>query len=224
MEVYAGTEGHLQSVENTTLEQVDGPEGVCDPMASLCWSRLLEGPIVLWKEEFMLHIPYHYSDDEICFGYSMLWLLLIWKLGGIPPGEVSISSLLHSRLPKDKVPTYKLCREMELQLQRSQDCNMEHTPSLQFLGQFQDNEAIKRLTLYLSNLFAVQFTEKEGQSLQFAGISFTLKASLPLRESTTPPGFVSSANLLGILSSPASKSFMKMLKSTGPKMEPCGTH
>ncbi|KAJ7405944.1 hypothetical protein BTVI_67237 [Pitangus sulphuratus] len=34
--------------------------------------------------------------------------------------------------------------------------------------------------------------------------------------------FVSSVNFLSIPSTPASKSFMKMLKSTGPKMEPCG--
>ncbi|KAJ7404590.1 hypothetical protein BTVI_71900 [Pitangus sulphuratus] len=42
-------------------------------------------------------------------------------------------------------------------------------------------------------------------------------------ESIVPPSFMSSANLLSIPSSPVSKSFMKMFKSTGSKMEHCGT-
>ncbi|KAK4807110.1 hypothetical protein QYF61_018451 [Mycteria americana] len=48
-------------------------------------------------------------------------------------------------------------------------------------------------------------------------------ASLPLRESTAPPNLVSLANLLNVHSTPASRSFIKALKSTGPKTEPWGT-
>ncbi|KAJ7403695.1 hypothetical protein WISP_149402 [Willisornis vidua] len=30
------------------------PEGDCDPLGSLCWNRLLEGPVASWREEPML--------------------------------------------------------------------------------------------------------------------------------------------------------------------------
>ncbi|GAB0177095.1 epimerase family protein SDR39U1 [Grus japonensis] len=36
---------HLQPVEDPTAEQVEAPEGGCDPMGSPCWSRLLAGPV-----------------------------------------------------------------------------------------------------------------------------------------------------------------------------------
>ncbi|GAB0208605.1 hypothetical protein GRJ2_003326200 [Grus japonensis] len=42
---------HLQPMEDPTLEQVDAPKGGCDPMGSLCWSRLLAGPVDPWREE-----------------------------------------------------------------------------------------------------------------------------------------------------------------------------
>jgi len=29
------------------------PEGSCDPVESPCWSRLLPGPVALWREEPM---------------------------------------------------------------------------------------------------------------------------------------------------------------------------
>ncbi|KAK4806844.1 LOW QUALITY PROTEIN: hypothetical protein QYF61_012565 [Mycteria americana] len=48
MEVHSGGDIHLQPVEDPTLEQVDAPEGGCDPMGSLYWSRLLAGPVTLW--------------------------------------------------------------------------------------------------------------------------------------------------------------------------------
>ena len=50
-----------------------------------------------------------------------------------------------------------------------------------------------------------------------------LEISLPSMESTAPPNLMSSTNLLSIHSSPESKPFMKKLRRTGPKMEPCGT-
>ncbi|GAB0178442.1 AN1-type zinc finger protein 5-like [Grus japonensis] len=40
-----GADIHLQPVEDPTLEQVDAPEGGCDPVGSLCWSKLLAGPV-----------------------------------------------------------------------------------------------------------------------------------------------------------------------------------
>jgi len=30
------------------------PEGGCAPVGSLCWSRLLPGPVALWREELTL--------------------------------------------------------------------------------------------------------------------------------------------------------------------------
>ncbi|GAB0209950.1 EH domain-containing protein 4 [Grus japonensis] len=42
---------HLQSVEDPTLEQVEAPEGGCDPVGSPCWSKLLAGPVDPWREE-----------------------------------------------------------------------------------------------------------------------------------------------------------------------------
>ena len=48
------------------------------------------------------------------------------------------------------------------------------------------------------------------------------KDSLPSMESTAPPSLVSSANLLKVHSTPVPRSFMKTLKSTGPKTDPWG--
>ncbi|GAB0208147.1 EH domain-containing protein 4 [Grus japonensis] len=41
---------HLQPVEDPMLEQVEAPEGGCDPVGSPCWSRLLAGPVDPWRE------------------------------------------------------------------------------------------------------------------------------------------------------------------------------
>ncbi|GAB0186401.1 hypothetical protein GRJ2_001105400 [Grus japonensis] len=51
MEVNDGADIHLQPVEDPTPEPVDAPEGGCGPMGSPCWSRLLAGPVDLWREE-----------------------------------------------------------------------------------------------------------------------------------------------------------------------------
>ncbi|KAK4816220.1 hypothetical protein QYF61_013458 [Mycteria americana] len=53
MEVNSGADIHLQHMENPTPEQVDVLKGGCDPMGSLCWSRLLAGPVNPWREEPM---------------------------------------------------------------------------------------------------------------------------------------------------------------------------
>ncbi|GAB0205794.1 AN1-type zinc finger protein 5-like [Grus japonensis] len=51
MEVHGGADIHLQPVEDPTLEQVETPEGGCDPGRSLRWSKLLAGPVAPWRGE-----------------------------------------------------------------------------------------------------------------------------------------------------------------------------
>ena len=51
MEVHGGADIHLQPVEDPMPEQVDAPEGGCDPVESPHWSRLLAGPADPWREE-----------------------------------------------------------------------------------------------------------------------------------------------------------------------------
>ena len=51
----------------------------------------------------------------------------------------------------------------------------------------------------------------------------SVRASLPSRESTAPLNLVSLANLFNIYLVPVFGSFIKILKSTGPKIEPWGT-
>ncbi|GAB0180306.1 AN1-type zinc finger protein 5-like [Grus japonensis] len=40
---------HLQPVEDPTLEQVEAPEGGCDPVGSPRWSSLFLEVCTLWK-------------------------------------------------------------------------------------------------------------------------------------------------------------------------------
>jgi len=51
MEVHGGADIHLQPMDSPTPEQVGGPEGVCDPVESPCWSRLLAGYADPWRDE-----------------------------------------------------------------------------------------------------------------------------------------------------------------------------
>ena len=44
---------HLQPMEDPMLEQVETPQGGCDPMGSPRWSKLLAGPVDPWREEPM---------------------------------------------------------------------------------------------------------------------------------------------------------------------------
>ncbi|GAB0186829.1 AN1-type zinc finger protein 5-like [Grus japonensis] len=47
-----GADIHLQPMEDPMLEQVDAPEGGCDPVGGTpCWSKLLAGPVDPWGEE-----------------------------------------------------------------------------------------------------------------------------------------------------------------------------
>ncbi|GAB0180448.1 AN1-type zinc finger protein 5-like [Grus japonensis] len=54
MEDDGGADIHLQPMEDPTPEQVETPEGGCDPVGSPRWSRLLAGPVAPWREEPML--------------------------------------------------------------------------------------------------------------------------------------------------------------------------
>ncbi|OPJ67042.1 hypothetical protein AV530_016966 [Patagioenas fasciata monilis] len=54
VEVNSGADICLQPMGNTMPEQADAPEGGCNLMESLNWSRLLAGPVALWREEPML--------------------------------------------------------------------------------------------------------------------------------------------------------------------------
>ncbi|GAB0185696.1 AN1-type zinc finger protein 5-like [Grus japonensis] len=51
MQVHGGADIHLQPVEDPKPEQVEAPEGGCDPVGSPHWSRLLAGPVAPWREE-----------------------------------------------------------------------------------------------------------------------------------------------------------------------------
>ncbi|GAB0205881.1 acid sphingomyelinase-like phosphodiesterase 3b [Grus japonensis] len=45
MEGHGGADIHLQLVEDPTPEQVEAPEGGCDPVGSPHWSKFLAGPV-----------------------------------------------------------------------------------------------------------------------------------------------------------------------------------
>ena len=50
MEVYNGADIHLQLVEGTPRQSRWMPEGSCDPVGSLRWSRILPRPADPWRE------------------------------------------------------------------------------------------------------------------------------------------------------------------------------
>ena len=72
-------------------------------------------------------------------------------------------------------------------------------------------------------LALVKFHAVGDYSALWFAYSTPKKASLLLRDSTGPPNLVPSTNLLSMHLSSASRSFIKMLKKTGPTMEPWGT-
>jgi len=51
MDVYSGADLHPQPVEGTPRQSRWMPDGGCDPVGSLCWSRLLAGPADPCREE-----------------------------------------------------------------------------------------------------------------------------------------------------------------------------
>ncbi|GAB0178639.1 AN1-type zinc finger protein 5-like [Grus japonensis] len=87
MEVDDGADIHLQPMEDPTPEQVEAPEGACDPMGSSRWSKLLAGPVAPWREE-----P---TPGQAPFGYWKAairspWSLLFSRLNN--PNSLSLSS------------------------------------------------------------------------------------------------------------------------------------
>ncbi|GAB0203757.1 mitochondrial enolase superfamily member 1 [Grus japonensis] len=51
-------------MEDPMPEQVEAPEGGCGPMGSPCWSKLLAGPVDLWREDPMLEQSSESEDYE----------------------------------------------------------------------------------------------------------------------------------------------------------------
>ena len=72
MNVHGGADIHLQPMEDPTPEQADTPKGVCDPVESPHWSRLLARPVDPWREEPML--------DQDCWKDLKYCVLLLFKL------------------------------------------------------------------------------------------------------------------------------------------------
>ncbi|GAB0183788.1 AN1-type zinc finger protein 5-like [Grus japonensis] len=64
VDVDGGADIHSQPIKDPALEQVDAPEGGCDPMGSPHWSRLLAGPVALWREEPMPEQVYIWTVTE----------------------------------------------------------------------------------------------------------------------------------------------------------------
>lgn len=90
--------------------------------------------------------------------------------------------------------------------------------------------ALQTLVPQFINITNIAWSQVESLSLllhftelviaQLSSLSRSLcKASLPLQDSTAPPNLLSSANSLNIHLIFVSKSFIKPLKSTGPKLE-----
>ncbi|GAB0185411.1 AN1-type zinc finger protein 5-like [Grus japonensis] len=70
MEDDGGADIHLQPMEDPMPEQVDAPEGGCDPVGSPHWSRLLAGPGAPWREEPVL---------DPCWSSLVLKVCTLWK-------------------------------------------------------------------------------------------------------------------------------------------------
>ncbi|GAB0207253.1 hypothetical protein GRJ2_003190900 [Grus japonensis] len=66
MEVDGGTDIHLQPVEDPKLEQVETPEGGCDPMGRPRWSKLLAGPVDPWRERGHHARKKKYTKKSVC--------------------------------------------------------------------------------------------------------------------------------------------------------------
>ncbi|GAB0185948.1 AN1-type zinc finger protein 5-like [Grus japonensis] len=69
VEADGGADIHLQPMEDPTPEQVDAPEGGCDPVGSPHWSKLLARPVDPWREEPRLEqslraVDFHIPDAD----------------------------------------------------------------------------------------------------------------------------------------------------------------
>ncbi|KAJ7419215.1 Serine/threonine-protein kinase 24 [Pitangus sulphuratus] len=82
MTVHEGAEIHLQPMENPMPEQVDVPKGVWDCVGNSHWSRLLAGPVALWRDEPALE-----QDTK-------LWIIMEYLGGGSALDLVTANVLL----------------------------------------------------------------------------------------------------------------------------------
>ncbi|GAB0202567.1 mitochondrial enolase superfamily member 1 [Grus japonensis] len=57
-------------MEDPTPEQVEAPEGGCDPVGSPCWSRLLAAPVAPWREEPMPEQEAHGINMDLCKAFD----------------------------------------------------------------------------------------------------------------------------------------------------------
>ncbi|GAB0208721.1 hypothetical protein GRJ2_003337800 [Grus japonensis] len=88
MEDDGGAEIPLQPMEDPTPEQVEAPEGGCDPMRSPHWSKLLAGPVDPWRKE---PTPEQVIEEPTRRG-AMLDLVLTNKEGLV--GDVKLKGSL----------------------------------------------------------------------------------------------------------------------------------
>ncbi|GAB0206729.1 zinc finger and BTB domain-containing protein 5 [Grus japonensis] len=73
---------HLQCMEDPVLEQVETPEGHCDPVGSPRWSRLLAGPVDPWRDEPSWSRFAGRSCDPVgnpCWSSVVLKVCTLWK-------------------------------------------------------------------------------------------------------------------------------------------------
>ncbi|GAB0183432.1 mitochondrial enolase superfamily member 1 [Grus japonensis] len=105
MEVDGGADIHLHPMEDPMPEQVDAPKGGHDPVGSPRWSRLLAGPVALWREEptlkqepfviFSLPCPAEEGSDRAALG------------GTWPPAWVNPQHLEKRRLQRDLTAAFQ---------------------------------------------------------------------------------------------------------------------
>ncbi|GAB0179550.1 AN1-type zinc finger protein 5-like [Grus japonensis] len=102
MEDNGGADIHLQPVEDPTPEQMEAPEGGCDPVGSPCWSRVLAGPVDPWREK-----PTPEQDSQV----------IIWKLALQPIGNAK-TVMEHGIIPFQVHNSANFVKLQEIWLQR----------------------------------------------------------------------------------------------------------
>ena len=81
MDVHGGADIHLQPVEDPTLEQVDVPEGDCDPMGDPRWSSLFLKDCIPWKG----HVERTHAG-AVCEDLQSVGRTHVGEIhGGLPP-------------------------------------------------------------------------------------------------------------------------------------------
>ncbi|GAB0209013.1 EH domain-containing protein 4 [Grus japonensis] len=94
-------------MEDPTLEQVEAPEGGCDPMGSPCWSKFLAGPVDPWREEptpeqkFVRSAPSSYANSLTVIDWKSEEAPAVDEVAGqLWEYEESLSSSLVSAVEK----------------------------------------------------------------------------------------------------------------------------